>query len=343
MNVNSLQNIWNRLWFSQVSTASLCIFRIIFGFLVFASSLLLAPDITHFFGGNPIISIATIKAWSPNSFSLFFLLPPSDLTAISVYSALLIASLCLCLGFHSRTSAIVTFVCLVSFHNRLPCIFNGADMLLRQQAFLLMLAPSGSMYSLDERQNTKHRGDSGIIHSAWPLVLLQLQLASVYCQAFWTKALCPEWWDGRAIYYAGHLIEYSRIQMPAICNNLEFCRCLGWGTLAIELALWTLIWFKPARYFVLALGILLHGGIESVMSIGLFSYTMIASYALFIDPQTIESVMRKILAKRSSFVSSFAGAGRLIGPVQMPFYNYSKFTLAKRVVSKLPERNTPSS
>lgn len=49
-------------------------------------------------------------------------------------------------------------------------------------------------------------------------------------------------------------------------------------------------------------------GIESVMSIGLFSYAMISSYILFIDAQTIEIVVRQILTAKSSLMSLCAKA-----------------------------------
>ena len=285
---------WHQFWFKQVSPAPLCVFRILFGSLVFITSLLLAPDLAGFFGENAVISVETIKRWSPDSFSLFFLLPASDLTALFLFACLLIASLSLCIGFKTRLNAIIVFLCLVSFHNRLPCIFNGADMVLRQQAFLLIFAPSGAMYSIDALFKVTKEQELEPSCDAWPIILLQLQLTAVYCQAFWTKAQCPEWWDGRSIYYAAHLVEYGRLSLPAMFDNLEFCALLGWGTLFIELTLWTLIWFKPTRYFALLLGTLLHIGIESTLSIGLFSYAMISSYALFLDEMTIITLVERL-------------------------------------------------
>ena len=64
--------------------------------------------------------------------------------------------------------------------------------------------------------------------------------------------------------------------------------------MVIELSLWTLIWFKEFRYWVLAAGVLLHLGIDWSMNIPLFEYIMIASYIVFIDASDIKRALEAL-------------------------------------------------
>jgi len=311
MKLEDIRQLWIRLWFAKISPAPICLFRICLGFLLFISTALMAPDITTFFGGNPIISSATIHQWEPASFSLFYLLPESDTTSRALYLTLLISSFSLMVGFFTRLSTIATFVLLVSFHNRLPCIFNGADMVMRQQAFLLIFAPAGAMYSVDAwfKQRSDQIDSTNLQCERWPLLLLQLQLAAVYCQTFCAKIVCDQWLDGTALYYATHLHEYTRLSIPFLFDQMWFCKLGTYATLFVEFALWTLIWIKEFRYPVLLAGIALHVGIDLTMFIGLFSYTMMISYILFVDPKHVLSFV-KTLTGAFSRLTARAARGR---------------------------------
>jgi hypothetical protein len=78
----------------------------------------------------------------------------------------------------------------------------------------------------------------------------------------------------------------------------ELCiRLLTWGSLAIEFALWALIWIKELRYPVLIAGLLLHAGIEWSMNIPFFEWVTVAAYLAFVDPQHIESFCNYVTAK----------------------------------------------
>ncbi len=71
-------------------------------------------------------------------------------------------------------------------------------------------------------------------------------------------------------------------------------------TLAIELALFTLIWWKKTRYPVLLLGTIFHMCIDITMNIPVFEYIMIASYINFLKPVDVFTCVSKLKFVRKS-------------------------------------------
>ncbi len=65
-------------------------------------------------------------------------------------------------------------------------------------------------------------------------------------------------------------------------------------TLAIELSLFTLIWWKKTRYPVLLVGTIFHLCIDATMNIPVFEYIMIASYINFLKPVDVFALINKL-------------------------------------------------
>ena len=55
---------------------------------------------------------------------------------------------------------------------------------------------------------------------------------------------------------------------------------LTWGALAIELALATLLWYRPLRPWLIVLAILLHSFIDGLLLVGFFGPVMIIGLAV---------------------------------------------------------------
>lgn len=128
--------------------------------------------------------------------------------------------------------------------------------------------------------------------SLWTLRLLQLQLALVYCHTFFCKAPGSVWVDGTAVYYSSRIEDLVRISLPYVFEHLWSIYFLTYSTLIIELALWTLIWFKEFRYIIIIIAIIFHLTIDLHMNIPLFEWMMIASYSLYVyEPDMRHIVM----------------------------------------------------
>ncbi len=294
MTAGHLRKIWDQFWFDQVSPAPICIFRILYGALILTSNLLWAPDLLNYFGPNGIVSVETIQQFEKGPrFSLLFIQPGSEALVITLYAVLIVSSITVMLGFLTRPSLIILFVCLISFHHRNVAILHSGDTLLRLYAFILIFSPAGKMFAIDKlkvpiTEQWKIRSD------CWPQRLMQLQIAAVYCQTFWAKTTGQTWWNGTAVYYASRIEEFQKFPVPFLFDHLWTCEFLTYATLAIELALWTLIWFKQTRYIVLIAGIIMHLGMDWSMNIPLFEYTMIIGFINFVDASDIKNVFALI-------------------------------------------------
>jgi hypothetical protein len=299
--MKTLLEAWRSYWFTPDSPAPICLFRIFYGLLLFASGLLWIPDLYTFFGNNGMATISAIRHLYPqNRFSLLFLLPPTDASVTALFLVFMLSTVAVTLGWFTRLSLLISFICLASFDHRNPAIMNSGDTMLRVQGFLLLFSPAGSMFSLDYLRRKK----KGIVidqwqlqTSVWTVRLMQLQVAAVYCQAFCAKIVHESWWNGTALYYVSRLEDYAHFPVPFLFDTLIGCKLLTWGTLVIEFALWTLVWSKKFRYYVLLGGVLLHLGIDWSMNIPIFSYVMISSYLNFVPAQTLKRFLSRILTR----------------------------------------------
>ncbi|CAN5464366.1 hypothetical protein BH10CYA1_BH10CYA1_46790 [soil metagenome] len=282
---------WTEFWFTPTSPAPICLFRIFFGLLVLATGLLLAPDLYTWFGSHPVISQQSVHDWelSEPRFSIFFFLPDSDSIALSVFATLMVSASCLTLGLFTRVSALVVFVCLCSLDQRMACMMNSGDTILRHQALLLTFSEAGALFSLDRiRSRSKQsQSDQSFLVSPWAQRLLQLQIALVYFQTFFSKLEHPQWLDGTALYYCSRLTDFARSPSPILFDHLWIYQVLCWMTLAVELALFTLIWWQKTRYPVLIIGTIFHLCIDATMNIPVFEYIMMASYINFLKPADV--------------------------------------------------------
>jgi hypothetical protein len=301
-----LSTLWKRFeqfWFGPISPSPLCLFRIFYGILVLGNSLLLMPDLFQWFGHDAMLSQQTVHAYQKFEprFSLFFMFPETHALIMTLYALLMLSSLSLTLGLFTRFSALLVFVCLLSFHNRGACMFNAGDTILQEQAFLLIFSHAGALYSIDNLLKNKfwnkgHAGPSTDLDrtqnispqlNPWAQRLLQVQLSAVYVHVFLVKIVCSQWIDGSAVYYCGRLEDMARLPTP-LFENFWACQLASWSTLVIEFALFALIWFKRFRYPVIILGALLHLGIDWSMQIPTFEFVMIFGMILFIPPEDID-------------------------------------------------------
>lgn len=175
---------------------------------------------------------------------------------------------------------------------------NGGDILLKMTAFYLIFSSSGYYLSLDSLLKQKWRGQQSSEGdpSGWPQRLYRFLIALIYFQAFWSKLDDKTWLDGSAIYYVLRQQEFLRFPVAWIADNLWICQTLTWGTLVIECAMWSLVWFKETRYFVLAGALLLHLGIEYTMNLPVFESLMIASLVVFIPSEDLKLAYNKLRA-----------------------------------------------
>lgn len=295
MTLKRLWELWNQFWFEERSPLPMAAYRILFSLHVLGFVLLMLPDLSNWYGSQGLITSAANKEWLiTDRFSLFAWLPDTPWAIYGAFALLFITAITTGLGLFTRTSLLVLSLALFSIHHRNLIILNSGDLFMRLSAVYLLLSPAGNALSLDNLIRKKSGRSTPATSPIWAQRLLQLQLCTVYLQSSLAKLAGETWCDGTAIYYVGRLLDFQKLPVPWVFDNMFLIKLLTWGTLVVEFALWTLIWVKEFRYYILAAGILLHLGIEWSMNIPMFETQMICAYVVFVDPVDIQRFIDRI-------------------------------------------------
>jgi hypothetical protein len=129
----------------------------------------------------------------------------------------------------------------------------------------------------------------------WPLRLMQLQVSIVYLRTVAWKLSGPRWRDGSAAWYPLWVDAYVRWRPPQWLLRPALIRAATWGTLAEEAVLGAGLWVQELRMPLLISGILLHLVFELVLNLQLFSWIMICSLLLFLEPIVLQSWLQGVL------------------------------------------------
>jgi hypothetical protein len=289
---------WNSFWFKAESTASLAVFRIAFGLIMLAWSLSLLPELSPFFtkGGilpkQPHYSGDFGGAWG--LLGIF----PGKGTVVVLIVVLIIASVCLILGFLSQLAAALVFIVLMSMQRRNPYVVNSGDVLLRILAFYLIFTPTASALSLTRFVRDRAHFWTFPTRAPWALRLIQIQFSIVYLFAVWTKVQGTTWNNGTAVSYALRIKDIERLPVPLfITNSTLISNFLSYGTLALELSLAILVWNRRFRPWVLLAGLSLHLGIEYSIRVGFYGLAITSLYLLWISPARMEATLLALRGK----------------------------------------------
>jgi len=231
--------------------------------------------------------------------SIFHVIPASEASVTVALCALTVAALMLSIGLKTRLSAFTVWLLHLSFYNQNTFIWNCGDSFLQICTLLMFLGPAENMYSLDAWIRRK-QGKSALptMCEPWAQRLLQFQIAVIYCCGFLYKS-GQTWMDGTAVHYALNSYSFSYAHIPMF-DVLWVSQLVTWGTLAFEFTLFTLIWVKEFRKWVLVAGFFMHSAMFATMSIHALEILIVASYLNFVDPLVIEGLVSKFQRRKLS-------------------------------------------
>ena len=287
-----LEQAWREFFFTPEPAVTVAAFRILFGVILVVHGLLLWPHASLWYGPRGFLPHEQYRQiYGRSRFSVFQFLPDSDLTARVVLAVFIAAAVSLSLGILTTVSASLTFVLLVSIHNRNPAVLHGGDDVLRIMAFLLIFSSAGAELSVD-RYVSSGRPFVGEYTSPWVLRLMQLQVSIIYLRAGLAKLDGATWLNGSAAYYPTQVQEYRRFPLPRVLINAFWIRLATWSTILIELGLGTAIWVKEFRSAILLCGLAFHLVLEYLLNLQLFGWTMMCCLLLFVSPTDLMSLLR---------------------------------------------------
>jgi hypothetical protein len=283
---------WRTFWFRPQPAYTLGLVRLAFGAVVIGWTVSLLPDLYQLFGPHGIVPQQPADAFQWGVFAIW----TSDRAVLIGWAVLLVCSVVLTIGWHSRLAALGVLVLIISFEHRDPWLWNSGDVALRIEALILALSPCGAALSLDQKRSI------GTFWSAqqrpqWPLRLMQLQLSLIYLASVLSKLNGGAWPQGTAVSYALRLQDMLLVPTPHwFTNSALLMNAATWAILAAELSLAILVWNRRLRPWVLAAGVVMHTMIMITIAVGFFTLAMFVLYLAFIPPETVQGLPRS--AKR---------------------------------------------
>jgi hypothetical protein len=310
MSLRALVQAWNEFFFKPQPPTPIALFRVLYGMLLIANLVFLRPDWLAWYGEHSWVTLSTMLKVEPGPrLNLFVVLPHDDRWTEALFWIFLASAICLTVGFLTRMSSILAFLCLTSIQQRNLYMTHSGDTFLRVAGFFLMFAPVGAAFSVDRLVRIRKGKEGPEIQPKppWAQRMIQIELALLYFVTFWWKSTGAAWVNGTAVYYLNHLAEYQGLPLPSWFQHPVFEKLGSWLTLAIEFSLGVLIWFKELRYPVLLLGLLFHLFLEYRLDVPLFQWTVLSAYVLFIDQHDLDRAwtwIRRAVARKVPSVSA---------------------------------------
>lgn len=295
-------SVIDQFFFARRSAWPFGLMRIAWAGLALTFFLRQWPDVVLYYGDDgflprEFLHIASRQSW------VFSILRygGSDGYVWTWYALLLLSLMCSMLGVAPRTSTIVSYVLMASFHERNSMTLGGGDTVLRNIGFILAIAPGMQALSVSRVRQQWHAWNIArtllprITMPTWPYRLLLWQIIVIYGSSLWWKLLGSMWRDGTAVGAALHHMVFLKWPYAVMNELMPFAESINDATLFWE-ATWLLLllptplWQRipalgafPLKRFILVGGIFFHGGIAFFMDVGCFSYAMIASYLGLLD------------------------------------------------------------
>ncbi len=306
MTIKTIINAWTKFWFEPSSPTPLALFRIFLGLIVLQDVLLMRlPDWRLYYSEHSLVPIGDmmVNFWGKDPyFDLMVLLPPGDQWQLGFLWLYALVVLLVTVGLFTRFSTVAAFLMNLSMNNHFELNQNDADVFIRLSLMMLCFSNCGDAFSFDNlirslRTDWRKTGFRPRMAPQWPLRMIQLQMAIAYFHSFLSKLSGNHWVTGLACYYSLRYEEMVRFPLPKFFDQLWVCQILSWYTLVAEFCLWTLVWIKEFRYWVLLAGVLLHLGIEYTMNLPLFEWLFIFSFVVFVYPEDLTKAMDWLKAK----------------------------------------------
>ncbi len=282
-------------WFGQVDSRPLALFRIVF------SLLLLKDAVYHiflagvFYSDLGVVPRSTMLELVRQTRFSFMDAIGQDWLAGLFFVVWCIVLLGMLVGYRTRLMVILNFLIILSVHERNLWVLNGADTVMRVLSFWILFLPLGRYYSIDAIRLP----DRSRTAFAFPLRMIQLQIALIYFFTFIMKFHGEMWRNGEAVYYSLQLQGFTHATGDWLVANVpyEFFQVNTYLTLFTEATFLFLVFMPILQPYLRILGLLLgtglHFGIAIFMSVPNFSMVLIGSYLLFFQPEWLQWLERQ--------------------------------------------------
>lgn len=254
-------------------------------------TLLLLPYYESIWGPESLVNRPVFDAgrWEHWCFHLLHHPQLGDHTWLFLAGQLVCAALVLA-RLAPRLGALGVYFFTLNIYNRTGPILDGGNNLVQLlMLYLVLVNTSGTASQL--RSSVLRRITVACSNVAF--YMCRIQIVIVYFCAGVLKLTGPLWQKGMALYYILQSEGYTNPSVRELVLTVPEAAMLAtYATVAFQILFVVLIWWRPARPYLIAAGVSLHlGGIAYGMGLLLFGLVMCAAYTAFL-PDSLSARLR---------------------------------------------------
>ncbi len=295
------KSAWDKFWFSPGDPTALGVMRWLVGGMLLYTHVVWGINLEAFFGPNGWSSPEALAFVQDGQLvpSFWWYVPEAWMYHVHY---LCVAILFLFwIGCATRVTSVLSMVITVSYCYRAHMANFGLDQINAILCLYLCIGPSGATLSFDRLFKVWRRRrralNSGTKFTPVPISkstsarlavrLVQIHFCVIYAYAGLSKLQGPAWWSGEATWLAFANLEYQSFDMTWISSFPWIADIMTHTTILWEVSFAALIWVRPVRPYVLAIGFLMHAGIGGAMGMWTFGLIMIFGHVAFWPKQSI--------------------------------------------------------
>lgn len=304
---------------------ALALMRIGLSFILLTDIILRVIDLKEYYTDEGVLPLEALfkYTWNTHYFSFYTISGSSYLIGLLfLINAICVG--CLLVGYRTKLFTLLSWLFLLSLHNRNPLILQGGDDYLRMILFWCIFLPWGYRYSIDSLKNKKPSQASQFESVA--CIAYIAQVAFLYYFSALLKS-SPEWTtDFTAIYYALSLDQMVTPIGKFIYPYYSLLKTLTATVYHIELILPFFLfvpifnaWFRMAFLLIIG-GMQLN--IYMTLNVGLFSVISVVSMIGLIPTFFIDKIAGRYaesINRVKTFISSSMMRAFHPAPQQMLF------------------------
>jgi hypothetical protein len=285
---------WNQFWFTPTAPHVLAIIRIACGAMLAYVHAIWASMLPNFMGSQAWINSQTIDQLHQQDWVWSWLFGVENINLLIIHQLVAVAaSLCMCLGLATRvTVPLAWWMTLMVCHRMTGALF-GLDQVVMMLTMYLMLSHCGSVWSIDARLARKNwsrwlwpEAKPSIINNV-ATRLIQLHLCVIYLFGGLSKMRGEMWWDGSAMWFSLVNYEYQSLNLTWLGHFPIAIGLLTAITIFWETFYCALIWPRLTRPIVLAIALMVHGGIAIALGMWTFGTMMIVANFIFLPSEML--------------------------------------------------------
>lgn len=278
---------------------SLALFRVALALVLLSDLFTKASSLRAFYTDEGILPrVAQLEIYA-NSPWLFCINHISGLFWVQVGLMLLsfASAFSLLVGYRTRIATFLSWLLLMSLHNRNPMVLQGGDVLMRQFLFWSLFLPLGGFAALDQYRKTFTKPTAPILSVGTLAILLQVAFLYLFAAALKTDVSWVR--DGTALYYALSIDQLVKpfgsalLRYPDILGHLSFTALYieRYGPYLAFLPFWRF------RVWMVMVFIGFHFLMGMSLTLGIFPVIAMAGWLLFLPTQFWDFLEKLYLSK----------------------------------------------